>query len=124
MKAFTLVNPSVCRSLEWRSPSESSFFRALALLKLQTGLHYHIYAEFIHTSKILRGAAKTYLEKTTVFRKKVVDLWAIDGIFVLPWWIYSRCKALLDSMGCPHGYEFGAKPNLITWVAEIFLSVY
>jgi hypothetical protein len=25
-------------------------------------------------------------------------------------------------MGCPGGYEFGAKPNLITWVAEIIFE--
>ncbi len=31
---------------------------------------------------------------------------------------YDLCKAQLDSMGCPGGYEFGANPNLITWVAE------
>jgi len=43
--------------------------------------------------------------------------------FVLPWRIYHRCKAYLDSMGCPVGYEFVAKPNVITWVADIFLSV-
>jgi hypothetical protein len=26
-------------------------------------------------------------------------------------------------MGCPVGYEFGAKPNVITWDADIFLSI-
>ncbi len=33
-----------------------------------------------------------------------------------------RCKTELDSMGCPGRYVFGAKPNLITWVAEILLN--
>jgi hypothetical protein len=25
-------------------------------------------------------------------------------------------------MGCPGGYEFGAKPYMVTWVAEMFWS--
>ncbi len=48
------------------TPAESSFFRALALLKLQTGLHYHIYSEFIHISKNFEGGLPSdILEKTT-----------------------------------------------------------
>jgi hypothetical protein len=31
-----------------------------------------------------------------------------------------RCKAKQASMGVSDGYEFGAKPDLITWVAKIF----
>jgi hypothetical protein len=59
MKAFTLVNPSVSEfgKVEVTStPTENSFFKALALSKLKIGLHFHIYSEFRHTSKILRGA--------------------------------------------------------------------
>ncbi len=62
------------------TPGESSFFRALALLKLYTGLHNHIYSEFIHTSKNFEGGLpRNILEKTTVFRKKGVEIWAFDG---------------------------------------------
>ncbi len=62
------------------TPAVSSFFRALALSKLYTGLHYHIYSEFIHTSKIFEGGLPRHiLEKTTVFRKKGVEIWAFDG---------------------------------------------
>ena len=35
--------------------TESSFFRALSLLKLYTGLQYHIYSEFRQTSKTFEG---------------------------------------------------------------------
>ncbi len=50
------------------TPAESSFFKALALLKLYTGLHYHIYSEFRHTSKNFESALpKNILEKNTVF---------------------------------------------------------
>ncbi len=40
------------------TPEESSFFRALALLKLQTGLHFHIYSEFRHTFKNFEGGSQ------------------------------------------------------------------
>ncbi len=63
------------------TPAESSFFRALALLKLYTGLHYYIYSELIPTSKNFEGEGlpKHILEKTSVFRKKGVKKWAFDG---------------------------------------------
>jgi hypothetical protein len=70
MKAFTLVNPSVCQfgKLEVTStPEESSFFRALALaVKIVNWTSS--YSEFRHTSKNFeRGFPKHILEKNTVF---------------------------------------------------------
>ncbi len=48
------------------TPAESSFFKALALLKLLTVLHYHIYSEFRQTSKNFEGGLpKNILEKNT-----------------------------------------------------------
>ncbi len=62
------------------TPAECIFFRALALLKLYTGLQYHICSEFIHTSKNIEGGLPRHvLEKTTVFRKKGVEIWAFHG---------------------------------------------
>jgi hypothetical protein len=62
------------------TPAESSFFKALALLKLKPGLHFHIYSEFRHTSKNFEGGLpKNILEKNTVFWKKGVEIWAFDG---------------------------------------------
>jgi hypothetical protein len=58
MKAFTFVNPVVCRSCKEEVAStlaEGSFFRALSLLKLYTGHQYHIYSEFRQTSKNFEG---------------------------------------------------------------------
>ncbi len=50
------------------TPAENSFFKALVLLKLQTGLNYHIYSEFRHTSKNFEGdLPKNILEENTVF---------------------------------------------------------
>ncbi len=44
-------------------------------------LQYHIYSEFIHTSKNFEGRLPRHiLEKTTVFRKKGVEIWAFDGM--------------------------------------------
>ncbi len=49
------------------SPAERSFFRALSLLKLYTGLQYHIYFEFRQTSKNFQGGIpKHVLEKKRV----------------------------------------------------------
>ncbi len=62
------------------TPAESSFFRALSLLKLYTGLQYHIYSDFRQTSKNFEGGLpKHILEKNTVFWKKGVEVWAFDG---------------------------------------------
>ncbi len=54
------------------TPAESSFFKALALLKLQTGLHYHIYSEFRHTPKPFEGGGltKEYFREKHYFLKK------------------------------------------------------
>ena len=58
------------------TPAESSFLGPLPLL---TGLYYHMYSEFIHTSKNFDGGLPRHiLEKTTVFRKEGVELF--DGI--------------------------------------------
>jgi hypothetical protein len=52
--------------------AENSFFKALILLKLYTGLHYHIYSEFRHTSKNFEGGLpKNILEKTLFYEKRV-----------------------------------------------------
>ncbi len=54
------------------TPAESSFFRALSLLKLYTGLQYHIDSDFRQTSKNFEeGLPKHILEKNTVFWKRV-----------------------------------------------------
>ncbi len=87
MKAFTYISKSFCVSefgkVEVTStPAESSFFEALALLKLWTGLHYHIYSEFRHNSKNFEGGLpKNILQKNTVLWKKGVEIWAFDGTY-------------------------------------------
>jgi hypothetical protein len=54
------------------TPTESSFFRAIALLKFQTGLHFHMYSEFRHTSKNFEGGdQKIFLRKTLFSEKRV-----------------------------------------------------
>jgi hypothetical protein len=53
------------------TPLEISFFKALALLKLYTGLHFYKYSEFRHTSKNFEGGLpKNISEKNTVLLKK------------------------------------------------------
>jgi hypothetical protein len=52
-----------------------------------------------------------------------VVLLIIPELFVLPWYMYDQCSAQMDSKGCSGRHEFGAKPNLLTWVAEILLGV-
>ncbi len=66
------------------TPAERSFFRALSLLKLYTGLQYHIYSGFRQTSKNFweGGLPKHILEKNTVFWKKGVEIWAFDGSII------------------------------------------
>jgi hypothetical protein len=50
------------------TPTESSFFKALALLQLYIGLYFHINSEFRHTYKNFEGSLrKNILEKNTVF---------------------------------------------------------
>ncbi len=51
----------------------SSFFRALALLKLLTGLHFHIYSEFRHTSKNFEGGPQNIFQRKTLFSEKRVS---------------------------------------------------
>ncbi len=52
------------------TPAESSFFRALSLLKLYTGLQYHKYLDFRQTSKNFDGGLpKHILEKNTFMKK-------------------------------------------------------
>ncbi len=46
--------------------AERSSFRALSLLKLYTGLKYHINSEFRQTFANLEGATKTYFREKRV----------------------------------------------------------
>jgi hypothetical protein len=63
------------------TPAESSFFSTLSLIKLYTGLQYHIDSDFRQTSKNFEGGLlKHILEKNTVFGKKGVEIWAFDGM--------------------------------------------
>ncbi len=59
------------------TPAESSFFRALSLLKMYTGLQYYIYFDFRQTSKNFEGAGatKTYFREKHCFLKKGVEIW-------------------------------------------------
>ncbi len=63
------------------TPAESSFYKALALLKLSAWLHYHIYSEFRHTYIDINfegGLPKNILEKNTVLWKKGVEMVLTD----------------------------------------------
>jgi hypothetical protein len=75
MKAFTLVNPSMCRSLanggNCGTAGKLPFWRTFSPKSIYTGNHHYISSEFRHTSKNFEGGLpKHILEKNTVFWKK------------------------------------------------------
>ncbi len=84
------------------TPAERSFFRALSLLKLYTGLQYHIYSDIRQTSKNLEGGLpKHILEKNTVFWNKGVEIWAFDGSLSVLLFLAERlrCSSCLAERG-------------------------
>ncbi len=73
------------------TPAESSFFRALALFKLKTDfIITYIPNLYIPPKNFLGGGLPIHiLEKTNVFRKMGVEIWAFDGTSAA-----HQCKAL------------------------------
>jgi hypothetical protein len=55
------------------TPAESSFFRALLLLKLYTGLQYHMDSYFRQTSKNFEGGLPKHILEKTLFSEKRVS---------------------------------------------------
>jgi hypothetical protein len=63
------------------TPAESSFFRALHCYNCKLDFIITYIPNLYIPPKILRGGLPRHiLEKTTVFLKKGVEIWAFDGI--------------------------------------------
>ncbi len=90
------------------TPAEICFFKALALLKLEIGLHFHIDSEFRHTFKNFEGGLpKNILEKNTVLWKKGVEIWAFDGMAMSVMFFVWQCiQSTVHKPATPMKYKY------------------